>query len=309
MEKEKKKKAKKDMGRVEKFALIAMILILSCTLIYSTGNIVFTLVNNHESEQTFAELESMIITEPQGNTSNSEDKNSDKTDSSGEAQTITPTLTPAEKYSKLSAENDDFIGWLKIPDTVVNYPVMQTPNNEEYYLHKDFYKKYSFAGTPFVQANCVAGKQSWNTILYGHNMNNGSMFTTIKQYRYKDFLSEHKYIYFDTLEEYGKYEVMAVIITKATKESDFPFWEYTDLTDEERFDKFMLLCEKKTVIKTGVTATYGDKFLTLATCHNSKQNGRLIVVAKSCSPNPLQETKTENTAEQNAEKGIEGVVS
>ena len=93
--------------------------------------------------------------------------------------------------SGLYAQNSDLVGWIRVDGTRIDYPVMQTPDNPEYYLHRDFNKEYSDSGTPFLDANSRIGG-TWNRIIYGHNMKFGTMFHDLQKYDSKEFWDAHK---------------------------------------------------------------------------------------------------------------------
>ena len=93
--------------------------------------------------------------------------------------------------SGLYAQNSDLVGWIRVDGTRIDYPVMQTPDNPEYYLHRDFNKEYSDSGTPFLDANSRIGG-TWNWIIYGHNMKFGTMFHDLQKYDSKEFWDAHK---------------------------------------------------------------------------------------------------------------------
>lgn len=125
-----------------------------------------------------------------------------------------PEMTAFEKYAEVFAQNDDLIGWISIPGTRIDYPVMQTKDNPDFYLKHAFDKSYSNYGVPYAAENCDADISD-NMVIYGHHMNNGSMFSDLCKYESEDFYKEHKTIYFDTLGGYGEYEVIAAFKTVA----------------------------------------------------------------------------------------------
>ena len=84
-------------------------------------------------------------------------------------------------------KNQDFVGWLTVDGTKIDYPVMHTPEDEEFYLRSDFEKKWSIEGTPFVAGKCDPLKPSDNVIIYGHNMNTGTLFGELTKFEDKDF--------------------------------------------------------------------------------------------------------------------------
>ncbi len=113
----------------------------------------------------------------------------------GESETVDVLLTEEEtvlaEYGELYLQNTDMVGWLSIAGTNINYPVMQTPNNPNYYLKHNFEKEYSDLGTPYVQENCDL-LTSDNLVIYGHHIKGQKMFGALENYKSKDFYEEHK---------------------------------------------------------------------------------------------------------------------
>ena len=193
---------------------------------------------------------------------------------SGSTQSHTNTMT--------SASNSDMVGWIKIDGTNINYPVMHTPENPDFYLNHDFYKNQSVYGCPYVQANCDIKTPSDNVIVYAHHMNDGSMFANLELFRSKDFWKSHKQVSFDTLDKKGKYDILAVLAVPVDEndEKSFKYYEFVNSYDPQHFTDFVKRCKELSFYDTGVTAKYGDKLLTLSTCEYTHNNGRLVVVAK-----------------------------
>lgn len=178
-------------------------------------------------------------------------------------------------YMELKSQNADFIGWIKIDDTNINYPVMQsgTPN---FYLRKNFNKEYSYYGTPYISELCNTDKSD-NLIIYAHNMKNHQMFGDLEKYKSKDFYNSHRYIQFDTLNNKGTYEIISVFKTMA---DDFDYQNYTDFIDKEQFNTFMDKCRSLSLYDIETNSAYGDRLITLSTCEYSQKDGRLVVIAK-----------------------------
>lgn len=188
-------------------------------------------------------------------------------------------LTAFEKYADVYAKNSDLVGWISIPGTRIDYPVMQTKDNPNFYLKHAFDKSYSSYGVPYMQENCDVGISD-NLMLYGHHMNNGSMFSDLCKYESEDFYQDHKTIHFDTLDSFGEYEVIAAFKTVAYSEQGFKYYHFVRAEQEEDFDEFIAKCKELALYDTGVTAEYGDQLITLSTCEYSRTNGRMVVVAK-----------------------------
>ena len=105
------------------------------------------------------------------------------------------------------------VGWIKVEDTKIYYPVMQSIDEPNFYLKHGFDKDYTDYGCPYIQENCDVEKPSDNLVIYGHNMKDGSMFSGLMKFRDKDFWEKHKTISFDTLTDHYEYEVVAVFKT------------------------------------------------------------------------------------------------
>jgi sortase B len=184
----------------------------------------------------------------------------------------------SNKYDELYSQNNDFVGMIKIPDTNINYPVMQTKSDPNYYLRRNFNKEYSAYGTPYIQENCDIDNSD-NVIVYGHNMKTKAMFHDLTLYADYDFYKEHKYISFNTKDNEYTYEIIAVIKTVADSD-DFDYSSFVNTSDEKEYLEYVNECKELSLFDTNQTAEYGDKLLTLSTCEYSKDNGRMVVVAK-----------------------------
>ncbi|MBO7358063.1 MAG: class B sortase, partial [Lachnospiraceae bacterium] len=178
-------------------------------------------------------------------------------------------------------KNKSLIGWIEIADTIIDYPVMQTVDND-YYLKHDFNQKNDANGCIFLDCNCdvILGNDNW--ILYGHHMKNGKMFSSLIKYADMDYYEKHKYIRFDTIYVKGTYEVMYAFRSRIynSNEITFKYYQFIDANSSEEFNSYMEEMEKMSLIDTGVSATYGDRLLTLSTCDYQEENGRFVVVAK-----------------------------
>ena len=182
-----------------------------------------------------------------------------------------------EKYGALYEQNNDFVGWIQIDGTNINYPVMQTPDNPDYYLKHSFEKTWSDYGVPYLDEACVIG-QSNNLVIYGHHMSNGSMFCDLELYSDPAFCMDHPVIRFDTLTSFGEYEVIAVFRYNTNQET-FRYDREVNM-DETRFSWFMEQVHARELFSTGKDASFGDQMLTLSTCEYTYKNGRLVVVAR-----------------------------
>ena len=190
-------------------------------------------------------------------------------------------LKVLEEYETLYNKNRRLIGWLKIEDTNIDYPVLQTTDNI-YYLDHNFEQEYDKNGSLFLDAACDIVHRNTNLIIYGHHMRSGKMFGNLNKYSSESYYKEHPYIQFDTIYEKGTYQVMYVFRSKIYNEDEivFKYYQFFDAVSEKEFDSNMQEMAAISLYDTGVRAGFGDELLTLSTCDNSEADGRFVVVAK-----------------------------
>ena len=190
------------------------------------------------------------------------------------------SITPAENSSApprhdltaLAAENSDCVGWLTIPDTGIDYPVMHTPDDPEHYLRRDFYGESASGGTPFLDGRNLAEAENQNLILYGHNMMDGSMFKPLISYLEPSFRETHKEIYLELSEKQYRYELVTILETN----TQCSLYQYTDLSDPAEESDFRAALLKETELEVVHQAS---GYLTLSTCNNGGGNSRVLVIA------------------------------
>ena len=192
----------------------------------------------------------------------------------GEAVELLPEL------KEVYLLNPDLVGWLTVPDTNIDYPVVQRPEEIDYYLYRDYHGNQSDRGCLYAREACDVAAPSDNVTVYGHRMNDFSMFGHLGGYEKKSFWENHQYLYFDSLTERHTYQVICVFVTTATVGKGFPYHLFVDAADAAEFDSFLASCNASRLYDTGLSAAYGDKLLTLSTCEYGQENGRLVVVAK-----------------------------
>lgn len=197
-------------------------------------------------------------------------------------------------YQALYAQNSDLIGWLTIEDTVIDYPVMQTPGDENFYLYLDFSKEENSNGSLIMDTDSVVGigtaemeyrdgvKPSTNLIIHGHTMKSGAMFGNLAWYEDEDYGAEHNIICFDSLYEKRQYELISVFYTQVYYPEDdvFKFYNFFQADTQEEFDDWYDNIKAMSLYDTGVTAEFGDEFITLSCCSYQVEDGRFVVVGK-----------------------------
>lgn len=205
-----------------------------------------------------------------------------------------PALEILPQYVGLHEINPDMVGWLTIPDSIIDYPVMQTVNDEVYYLKIDFYGQPNENGCLILDADSVVGTgtsaykyeegeaPSTNLIIHGHNMKSGEMFGSLLKYKDEAYGKEHNIIYFDSLYEEREYELIAVFFSQVYYRDDnvFKYYKFFRADTQDEFDDWYTNIKDLSLYDTGVTAEYGDKFITLSCCSYQTEDGRFVVVGK-----------------------------
>ncbi len=221
-----------------------------------------------QQEQLSTKLESTQITEKNKPTS------------------LTQNQTPEimERFQNLYTQNNDLVGWLTIPETSIDYPVVQCEDND-YYLHHNFYQEEDKYGCLYVKDIADVDTPCTNFIIYGHNMKDGSMFGNLDQYKDQSFCIDNPYITFDTLYEERTYQILAVFLSQVYREDEdvFKYYQFYEARTEAEFRDFYENILEMALYDTGVTAVFGDTFLTLSTCAYHVEDGRFVVVAKRIS--------------------------
>ena len=174
---------------------------------------------------------------------------------------------------ELQRSNQEVIGWIYIPNTKINYPLMQTGDNDTY-LHTTWDGKYYAAGSIFLETRCSSDLKDFNTIVYGHNMANDSMFGSLKRYRDYDYYKEHPYIYIATNDEVYRYEVFSSY--EAGVQTDTYRLRFTSYEKLQALHHYI----NSSVWDAELTPTSDDYILTLSTCTGTgKYDTRWVVQA------------------------------
>ena len=182
-----------------------------------------------------------------------------------------------EKLNMLFNQNQDFIAWISIEDTPIDYPVMSTPNDPNYYLRRNFHKEYAISGTFFIGDGLKPDSQSF--VVYGHNMQNSKMFGTLDNYEDKAYMEEHKYIEFKTLKEDRRYEVIAAFYTNI-ETSNFKYFNFCGNPSREDFEKYIKNLSNVSLYGKVDNITHEDQIMMLSTCSDTSGPERFVVVAK-----------------------------
>lgn len=276
---------------MKKWIYNSLIIFFATTLLISIGALGYYYISGYLQQNRYHELSQLM-----GEETTPRPTLPDPTDGSAPSPTVPAydyvTVTDPEtgedvqllpEFKELYLLNNDIVGWIFIPDTQIDYPVMQTPDSPDYYLKRNFDKASSARGCIYVREQCDVFAPSDNVTIYGHRMKSGAMFGQLDKYFQYDFYDSHRYIYFDTLKELHTYEILAVFLTTASQGEGFAYHMFVDAQSEEEFTDYVNTCKRLSFYDTGVEAAYGDSLITLSTCEYSQPNGRLVVVAKRIS--------------------------
>lgn len=187
-----------------------------------------------------------------------------------------------KKVIDLKKENSDVIGWIQIDNTIINYPILQTADNN-FYLEHNYKKEKSKYGSIYLHKNSNIMNINSNLIIYGHNMKDEQMFNTLLKYEDVNFYNEHKKIKIATETEENQYEIVSVFKSRIFYQDEkdvFRYYNYINFKDEAMYNEYIENCKKIQLYDTGVSVKYGEQLITLITCEYSQKNGRIVVVAK-----------------------------
>ena len=266
-------KLKTDRKLQKNIGLFAAMVVLSVTLLL----FLFFIFKQQESPD-LKEPTVSIMTPTTGPDSTSIP---DSTTNTTVPENTIPTMLP--HMEALYNQNSEIAGWLSIDNTVVDYPVMFTPDDPEKYIYKNFQGRYDIKGSLFIDGHCNIDPESDNIIIYGHNMLNGTMFRPIYLYKEESYWREHPTIKYTTLYEEREYEVIAAFYDRVyyNYEDVFKFYRFIDAEDKADYENAMMNYKNKALYDTGVTAEYGDHLLTLVTCSGGYGgDGRFVVVLR-----------------------------
>ena len=260
------------MLRFIRRVLLVILIVIFC---FSTGKVIYNEVQDARERKASAELAAIV------HAIEDEMEREEKTEEEkGDHSPYAPSGR-LKQYDALYEQNNDLAGWIRIPDSAIDYPVMYTPGYIEKYLRRNFAQKYALSGEPFLG-------EGWDPegnfgIIYGHHMEDGTKCADWMFYADEEYKNSHPVIYFDTLTQRRQYEVVAAFYTRIPYKSEteiFRYFEYTALPDEETFNYFVSQCKKASVYETGVQPVWGDRLLVLSTCSFHVKNGRFVILLR-----------------------------
>lgn len=258
---------------MKKEILIVLSVVLVVVIVVCGLWLGYYAVDSQHQKQTYETLaKDFLLEEPKSSLSLAEEDSPELSSTTQESVVTLTTAPPRHDLAALQAENPDCVGWLTIPDTTVDYPIVWTPNDPEHYLRRDFYDSYASGGTPFLDGRNKPQAEGQNLIVYGHNMLDGSMFKPLLQYLTPNFRQTHQDIYLELDGAQYHYQVIAALETNTRS----PMYVYTGLSDSTEMEDFRAALLEETSLDAIPQA---EGYLTLSTCGDWGRNSRVLVIA------------------------------
>lgn len=262
--------------------IVQMILIIIClgVMLFSLWQLWGIFSEYRESAKSYDDLAGKYVTvKVQESELKKPDKSDgDKKETTESEESASETAEEAEEEIMISVDFDallaacpDVVGWIYSPGTPINYPVVQSDDND-YYLHRLLDGSYNKGGTLFIDYYNQPDFSDWNTFLYGHNMHDDSMFGTLADYRQKGYYEEHPVMYLLTPEKDYVLEVVAGCTIPATSTV------YSVVGTMEERDALLYELRRSSSFKADVEIGENDKLLTLSTCVYDYEDARYVVV-------------------------------
>lgn len=262
-----------------------LLCVFAVTFVVSSVMVIRYYLQSEQEEEAFAELATVVLEQPKPvNLA----KPSETAEEHSNNEVEMPQYT---EYFALYEQNQDFAGWLRIENAKIDYPVMLTPDDPEYYLRRAFDQSSSQSGTPFIGAGATPDSDMF--IVYGHNMKNDTMFGMLDEYSVKTFWEENQFFDFATITEYRKYEVFAAVKTHVLlqNESGYRYYDQAGNLSESEFETLVQWLIESSLYDTEVIPEYGEQIVILSTCSYHQTNGRFLVAARriDCAETDLSE--------------------
>ena len=249
------------LRKTKKLVRIALIVLLLLIFSFSLYQIISTICHYSESEETYKDIVANVVTIKDADDINEQE---------GEKLEQAPITVD---FNALLSQNKDVVGWLYCENTPVNYPIVQSDDND-YYLRRMLNGKYNIAGSVFMDYRCRSDYSSLNTIIYGHNMKNDSMFGTFTDYKSQGYYDEHPVLWLLTPEVNYKIELMAGYVTPSDSDA------YSEFISHEELYEYIQEAKNKSTFSSPLTCSSEDRIVTLSTCSYEYDTARYVLVGK-----------------------------
>lgn len=261
-----------------KISTIAVISVFSIIILLCVVSIVSQEITEHKENAEFENLSEIVTEETIDPTITFKNPKLLKvSDCDNDVEYESPvyylTYFQSHSVSNLLSMNYECFGWINISGTNINHPIMHTPSNPQKYLNKNFYGEYSYSGTPFLDSRCSA--DSTNLIIYGHHMNNGTMFADLCNYTDYSYFTEHPTVVLETKDGAFAYSVFSAMKVK----SDDDWYKFLTTDLDKTYEKWVSYAKTKSLYNTEITPVYSQQIITLSTCYGYDQDDRILVLA------------------------------
>ena len=268
-------------------AVLAVVLLGSCTMLVRRW------MDYRQGEEAYAEAETLVELPDLSALETPQLAQEVTAEESEEAPVYVDPYADALRdmdFTALREVNSDVLGWILIPGTVISYPLLQGEDNQ-YYLTHTWKKWTSAVGAIFLECSNSPDLSDFNTIVYGHRMNNGSMFASLKNYKTKSYWSAHPCVYITNDAGTHKYDIFAAYEV-STEGSTYQI----GFSSDDSKQAFLDYCMAQSTIDTGIVPTVYDRILTLSTCTGRGHATRWVVQAVLRGEAPAED-KEETPAE------------
>lgn len=255
----KSKKNRKTPGDILRYIILVL---AACVFVFSAVQLAGIFLEYREGTQEYDRIREYVQEEPPK-----------EADTAQEGEAADVPVPPAVDWDSLKAINQDIIAWLQIEGTQISYPVVKGTDND-YYLHHTFERNYNSAGSIFIEYTNSSAFQDCNTIIYGHNMRNGSMFGLLRKYFQNQESLPGRYVWICTPDKNYRYEIFSSHVVDAEGEV------YTLFSaPDEQFGQYLANMKAQSLVDFGVEVTKEDKIITMSTCTGNDAT-RFVVQAK-----------------------------
>ena len=259
-----------------------LLVLLAVICLGCAARVGYQIFQYDQGDKTYAEAEALVDLPDLSSLPAPTLPQVDVSSSSGSDTSSTPEPVYVDPYADalrnmdftaLREVNDDILGWILIPDTKISYPLVQGEDNE-YYLNRTWRKTRNSVGAIFMECQNSSDLSDFNTIIYGHRMNNSSMFGILKSFEKQSFWASHPYVYITDDNGSHRYEIFAAY--EVSVEGDTYRLGFSSDASKQSFIDY---CLSQSVIDTGITPTIYDRILTLSTCTGNGHATRWVVQA------------------------------
>ncbi len=243
-----------------------------CLLCFSIYQLASIFMGYRSGEKEYEELKQYVLAEPAAPGEPGAAVSAEAGDADAESSD-SPVPMSRIDLDSLQEINSEAIGWIEIPDTIISYPMVHSTDNR-YYLSHTFRKESNKSGSIFLETSNSADFSDLHTIIYGHNMKNGSMFAGLKDYSYKSYLDAHPYIYIDLADGSHCYQIFSCHEASVSDNCYTIGYQPDDV-----YAAFLESMQAASLYDTGVEVGIEDYVVTLSTC---TKNGtkRFVVHAR-----------------------------